>query len=172
MNGQIKAALSQYVNAAHTDWVEYLSAVTYAINTSVNRTTGFSPFFLLYGRHARHPFDNATDARRPLMSGELEEDPEGFSSRMKRVWKEVAERVRREGEKYSEKTRKGRLMPVFNVGDRVWMKNPKPLVTIPGKAHKFLKLYDGPCRFKSHFACVISGAGRRRHDHQSEWGLP
>ena len=144
MNGQIKAALSQYVNSAHTNWVEYLSAVTYAINTSVNRTTGYSPFFLLYGRLARHPFDNATDARRPLVAGELEEDPEGFSSRMKKIWKEVAERVRREGEKYSEKTRKGRLMPVFHVGDRVWMKNPKPLVTIPGKAHKFLKLYDGP----------------------------
>ena len=46
-----------YVAADHTNWDAILPFVTYAYNTAPQSTTGFSPFFLLYGRHPSHTID-------------------------------------------------------------------------------------------------------------------
>jgi hypothetical protein len=45
--------LAVYVNKHQDDWDDYLSHVAYAYNTTVNSQTGFSPFFMVYGREAR-----------------------------------------------------------------------------------------------------------------------
>jgi hypothetical protein len=37
------------------DWSDYLNAVVFAYNTTRQRTTGFTPFYLVYGREARLP---------------------------------------------------------------------------------------------------------------------
>jgi len=41
----------------HYKWGQYLAATLFAINTSVNTTTGFTPFFLVHGREARRIID-------------------------------------------------------------------------------------------------------------------
>jgi len=41
--------LVNYVNEQQTNWPRFVHSVCYAFNTSVNSTTGFSPFELLYG---------------------------------------------------------------------------------------------------------------------------
>jgi hypothetical protein len=51
-NRTLANMLSMYVNQEHKDWDEILPYVTFAYNTSVQETTGYSPFFLL---HAREP---------------------------------------------------------------------------------------------------------------------
>lgn len=43
--------ISAYINPDHKNWDVILPFVTYAYNTAVQSTTGFSPFFLVYGRH-------------------------------------------------------------------------------------------------------------------------
>ena len=40
-------------------WEEHLRPLCMAYNTSTNPTTGYSPFFLMFGRHARMPLDLA-----------------------------------------------------------------------------------------------------------------
>ena len=42
--------LTMYVASDHSNWDTVLPFVTYAYNTATQATTGFSPFFLLYGR--------------------------------------------------------------------------------------------------------------------------
>ena len=37
------------------DWSEWLSTAEFAYNNRVHSSTGFSPFFLEYGRHPRTP---------------------------------------------------------------------------------------------------------------------
>ena len=39
------------------DWRKYVKPLTHAYNCMVNETTGYSPYFLLFGRHARLPID-------------------------------------------------------------------------------------------------------------------
>lgn len=48
-------ALTFTVNRHKSDWAEWLESVLWIYRTSVNETTGYSPFFLTYGRHPRVP---------------------------------------------------------------------------------------------------------------------
>ena len=47
--------LSMYVSDDQRDWDAHLPFVMFAYRTSMNDTTGESPFYLFYGRHARLP---------------------------------------------------------------------------------------------------------------------
>jgi hypothetical protein len=50
--------LALYVNDLHNDWDDYVGAVCYAYNTAVNLdSTGYSPFFLMFGREPFSPLD-------------------------------------------------------------------------------------------------------------------
>jgi hypothetical protein len=51
----MKDALSIYCDESQKDWDLHLNGVTAAYNTTVNSQTGFTPFFMLYGREARLP---------------------------------------------------------------------------------------------------------------------
>ncbi|GFU62997.1 transposon Ty3-I Gag-Pol polyprotein [Trichonephila clavipes] len=49
--------LSRYVDAEQKNWDEILPFVTYAYNTAKQETTGFTPFYYLYGREAETTLD-------------------------------------------------------------------------------------------------------------------
>ncbi|KAG7667409.1 hypothetical protein KSW81_001140 [Nannochloris sp. 'desiccata'] len=55
-NRTIQDMLRAYVNpSTRDDWDEHLVALEFAYNNSVNRATGFSPFFMLYGQNPNTP---------------------------------------------------------------------------------------------------------------------
>jgi len=49
--------LAKLVNDNQRDWDTHLSAIAVACRNSIQETTGFSPFFLMFGREARIPAD-------------------------------------------------------------------------------------------------------------------
>lgn len=55
MNRTIRAALAIYCEKSPEDWDIYLPFVTFAINTSKQASTGYTPFEALYGRKAKLP---------------------------------------------------------------------------------------------------------------------
>jgi hypothetical protein len=57
----IAAALSLYVNPSQRDWDLYLPAALMVYRRSVHDVTKFSPYYLLYGRIPRLPYDVALD---------------------------------------------------------------------------------------------------------------
>ena len=48
-------ALTLVVDKHKKDWHEWLEPVLWMYRTSINATSGYSPFFLLYGREPRIP---------------------------------------------------------------------------------------------------------------------
>lgn len=55
MNRTMEEVLRHYVDEQQTNWDELLPLVEFAMNSAVNRSTGFSPFYLNYGREPLTP---------------------------------------------------------------------------------------------------------------------
>ena len=53
----MKRKLTAFIHEFDDEWDEALPATFLAIRTSVNRTTGYTPFYLKHGREARLPVD-------------------------------------------------------------------------------------------------------------------
>ncbi|KAG2190788.1 hypothetical protein INT47_000170 [Mucor saturninus] len=71
LNGILKQMLRKYVHGAINRWDEYLETALWACRIRKHRTTGFSPFFLTYGREPRLP----GDPLRPFMDMSIPNDP-------------------------------------------------------------------------------------------------
>jgi hypothetical protein len=55
MNRLLEETLRHYVGSVPSSWEQLLPCAEFAINDSVNVSTGQTPFYLNYGRHPRHP---------------------------------------------------------------------------------------------------------------------
>jgi len=58
-NKTLENILRANVNFEQTDWDQHLTAAEMAVNNSENATTGYTPFYLCYGREIRMPLDAA-----------------------------------------------------------------------------------------------------------------
>lgn len=70
LNQVIKNMLKKYVNGDVHSWDEYIDTVTFACRIRKHATTGYSPFFLVYGTQPRIP----GDFHRPYMNDITEFD--------------------------------------------------------------------------------------------------
>jgi hypothetical protein len=66
-NGIIKQMLRKYVNGAIHRWDDFVYAALWASRIRVHSTTGFSPYYLVYGREPRLP----GDVLRPYITKEM-----------------------------------------------------------------------------------------------------
>ena len=63
VNRTLADMLASYVSNHPDRWSTFLPFVTFAYNTAVHTSTGFTPFYLMYGREAREPSDMMPPAR-------------------------------------------------------------------------------------------------------------
>jgi hypothetical protein len=54
-NQELEQYLRIFCNERQSDWAEWLACAEFAVNNRVNSSTGFSPFFLNYGRDPPRP---------------------------------------------------------------------------------------------------------------------
>lgn len=64
-NRLILQLIRVYVEGKATDWDWYLPFLNFTLHTTVNRTTGFTPAMLLFGRELTMPFDLLFDCSPP-----------------------------------------------------------------------------------------------------------
>ncbi|GFR81299.1 Gypsy retrotransposon integrase-like protein 1 [Elysia marginata] len=60
-HGTLKSILGKLANECPTKWTKYLPAALFAYRNQVHVSTGFSPFFLLFGRAPRGPMEILKD---------------------------------------------------------------------------------------------------------------
>jgi len=152
-NGQVERInhvladmLSMYVSSDQRDWDVMLPYVVFSYNTSVQESTGFTPFYLLYGREARIPLDLAlgvsADGLLPEEEASLPHD-----KRLVRTLQKARQTVnlRMEHVKMKQKERydEGRREVKFSIGDLVLIYKPIRKV---GKSDKLLHRWLGPYR--------------------------
>ncbi|UYV78709.1 K02A2.6-like [Cordylochernes scorpioides] len=61
MNRTLTDMISMYIDEKHQNWDEILPFVTFAYNSSVQETTGYSPYFLIHGREPLTFLDSTFD---------------------------------------------------------------------------------------------------------------
>ncbi len=135
-NGTLADMLSLFCSSVQDDWDEVLPHLTFSHNASRQETTGFSPYYLMYGREPRLP----TEAM--LYQKAEEQSVQEIMDKLIRA-REVAKartvaQQRRSALRYNEKHR----MLIFAPGDKVAVWYPSRKV---GRSEKLICKFRGPC---------------------------
>ena len=121
------------------EWRKYVKPLTHAYNCTVNETTGYSPYFLMFGRHARLPIDVAFGTDPGVRQSD--KTPSQYVKELKEKLQYAYDMAKANAQKSSEKNKKTydtRARAVqLEPGDRVLVKN----VNIRGK-HKIADKWE------------------------------
>ncbi|KAI5746665.1 hypothetical protein M8J77_006124 [Diaphorina citri] len=148
-NRVVKQIIRAYINSRQTNWCTFLPEVAYAINTSVQSTTGFTPHFLMYGRET-HPIHQL---RRDLESRATDASPEDaypeYVFRQQAI-KDIYELVKLNQIKSSRKqatyyNKRHNLDVQYDVGEMVLRRNFRLSNAADHYNAKLDHLWIGPC---------------------------
>lgn len=146
-NGQIERfhatmhrMIAKWVDRDHRNWDDTLPAVAFAYRSSVNEVTGFTPYFLMYGRESRIPADLVYgDVREPEPDTDdfVTERCNRFRSAFEAAREHLGAAAKRRKRHYDLRARP----QAFPVGSQVWCLNPRPH---KGRFRKWQSPYLGP----------------------------
>lgn len=140
----LKDQLASYIAKHQTNWDEFLSVIAFAYRTTVNTATGYTPFYLLYGREASSPttdhYDNADIT--------IAEYSQNLRDSLVEVWESVSKEIVAQAGKYNDKPKSFIQFRPYTVGELFYLSN-----SVKKRFFKDLKLsrslqyrYSGPYR--------------------------
>ncbi|QRV96227.1 Transposon Ty3-I Gag-Pol polyprotein [Ceratobasidium sp. AG-Ba] len=135
-NKTIGSMLRQCIKGRQSDWVRYLAGIEYAMNASVSETTGYSPFYLNFGRVP------------PPMVWETENEYAGvrkFLNRQREALMRAHDAIIASRVRQTEQANKHRKPADFKVGDLVYLSS-KNMRLPPRFSRKLTPKYIGPHR--------------------------
>ena len=108
-------------------WKDHLAKLAFAYNATVHKTTGYSPYFLMFGRNPRLPIDDIfavnTEERGPKLQKSYEKYAEEWEASMNQAFDIVRQHTEKSGQRnrrYYDKKVRG---VDIKVGDRVLLRN-------------------------------------------------
>src|SRR6202041_635818 len=114
VNQEVEQYLWVFINHRQMDWAEWLKCAEFSFNDKVHSSTGFSPFYVNYGRH---PY-KGTNPRREVKSQSAKE----FAEQMEKIREETESALKRSQEtmkkNYNKKKSQARE---YRAGDKVWL---------------------------------------------------
>ena len=123
-----------------SDWEKFLQPVCLAYNTSLHPTTGYTPFFLMFGRKARLPVDVAygTSLPTPTSMDKYARDlQQSLREAYQRVRQQMGSQQERQKDFYDQKVHG---LP-FSKGELVWLYSP---AISRGNSRKLYHPWQGP----------------------------
>jgi hypothetical protein len=145
-NKTLEIMLRSVIDFAQVDWDEHLAAAELAFNNSKNETTGFTPFYMMYGREARMPIDVALA---PLTKAADNPTAAEATARWRTALQQASDNTARQQRRqklYADRTRREVR---FAVGDRVLLSTQHlKLIGERKRARKLTERYVGPYRVK------------------------
>lgn len=122
VNRVVITAIRSYIRNNHQDWDQHLSEIGSAIRSSVNEVTGYTPNYLVFGRHVPLSGDCYGDQADNLPIGDREPHIESLSQ-LKPLFDQVKtelSKAHKKNEKYYNLRRKNFE---FLEGQHVWKRN-------------------------------------------------
>lgn len=109
-NRTLEEVLRHFVSPRQDDWDDYLHLAEFAINDSVNPSTGYSPFYLAYGQDVRSAIDltNVVVPAAQAHAQDITEAVEHAKAKLREVQERQAQAANRHRRDYQ-----------FKVGDKV-----------------------------------------------------
>ena len=148
-NRTIVSMLRTLPESYKSNWKDHLNKVVHAYNCTKTEANGYSPFFLLFGRHPRLPIDLLFNIDSSLHSRSYPQYVSYWESAMKQAYQLAAKRSHSSGEKakgyYDQKVRHAMLQ----IGDRVLVRN--------------LSERGGPGKLRSHWEDSIYIVVSQKH---------
>jgi hypothetical protein len=134
VNRTLADIIASYVSEEPSKWSDFLPSATFAYNTAVHSSTGYSPFYLMYGREATEP----QDMIQPVRNRDMTDVNMIFSQ----MWYDAVEKTKEKLEEAKEKQKqyydRNAKRVEFEIGDKVLLKE---MANIPGK---FNMRWEGP----------------------------
>ena len=110
-NRTLEEYLRHFINPLQDDWDEYLDLAEYAINDSINPSTGYTPFYLTYGQHPNTALDLAVEALTPKAQDFLQD--------MRDALDHARTKLHEAHTRQAQQANKHRRDLLFKVGDQV-----------------------------------------------------
>ena len=120
-----------------SDWKAYVPTLTHAYNAAVHESTGFSPFFLMFGRHPRLSIDAFLGLSTTTEKKSHQDYADKLKERLKYAYEKAGEEARNKGQKYKRYYDQNVRHSSVEVGDRVLVRK----VGIKGK-HKLADIWE------------------------------
>ena len=127
MNRTLINMLKSLSETAKMNWKDHLPQLMFAYNSTLNHATGYSPFYLMFGRPSRLPIDSM------FPNGDATKDSASYSDFVKK-WKremdqayDIANQQIKKAGEYNKKMYDQKLIKSVEIipGDKVLMKNVK-----------------------------------------------
>lgn len=116
VNRTLGALMRILVKKNHKAWDQVLPHAEFAYNRSESRTTGKSPFEVVYGANPHTPLDLVGNK---VEKGYYSAEADQRAKKIKKLHAEVREKIAKSNEKYQQRANKNRKQTLFKPGDQV-----------------------------------------------------
>jgi hypothetical protein len=133
MNQEIEQYLRLFINHRQSDWAEWLSCAEFSYNDKVQSSTGFSPFYVNYGRHPYKGTNPRWDAK-SQSAIEFVEHIKKVQEETEAALKQSAETMKRNYDRKKGDSRE------YTPGEKVWLEGTnittnQPIKKLDDKRH-------------------------------------
>ncbi|UYV66897.1 hypothetical protein LAZ67_4003261 [Cordylochernes scorpioides] len=142
LNRTLINMLSMYVNTDQKNWDEILPFITHAYNTTIQETTGYSPFFLMFGREPTSLLDDRNISV-DIDKDDYDEYIKHHLDKINRTRKLVINNTIKTQERMKKNYDKKHNEKIYEPGHLVAVWTPVRKI---GKCEKLLRKYFGPYR--------------------------
>ena len=145
-NRTVQNVLAAYVSDHQRDWDCILAQTQLASNISQHSSTGYTPYFLLFGREARLPLSILVDLPAPHAPESLSQYAVNLRERQLEAYDRVREQLGASHRLQKEFYDRSAAATALRIGDQVWLHTP---AVKKGRTAKFSRPWSGPWRIKA-----------------------